>query len=397
MTIGEQRKDREGTMATYSEVMGEINAFLKDINKLQPLQDTLFRGVFVKRLSNSNLVPGKKYKFLETGTKTNQTHLDLTGQDTLKFFFGNNNDAENEYTQIMIDIPVDHLKFLECIDIQSEHIEKKGREKADAVVLKRDISEGYDFDHGSDLYYYAYAYKKQEGHVGEQSQINRLHNRDKYFDLCACAYEGDFMVFLQHTLNHYVCLLIPSEFADGLTGVLGTGSNFPFVNSAFNEEQSREDFCVVIKENVKQEFSEIDEAVIDEPLEKKGYDKEQITKVRVGQGAFRRLLIEQRGCTCQLCNINVPEVLRASHIKSWKESSAEEKLDTQNGLLLCANHDALFDRNMITIDIETDQLLISTLVPKDQYSELKLDDAKQIRMGERMKAYMREHNKSFEK
>lgn len=72
-------------------------------------------------------------------------------------------------------------------------------------------------------------------------------------------------------------------------------------------------------------------------------------------------------------------------------------MDLQNGLLLCANHDVLFDRHLITIDSDTNELLISSSIPKEQLIELKLEHTKTINLSPRMKAYMKKHNNLFEK
>ncbi len=223
-------------MATYSNVIDEINEFLLGVNRLQPISKKSFRGVFVKKLSNSNLVADKKYRYLNTGKKTNQTHLDLTGQETLRFFFGSDFVAKKEYIEIKIDIPVEHLGFLGKIDCPEEHILKKGKYKEDAIVLKRKSVEGVNFVPKSNRLYSAYAYKKYEGHLGEQSQINRLNNRDEYYDLCASAYEGDYIIFLQYDYEHYLCLLLPSEYSHSLARKLGRGTNFPFWNVAYDEK-----------------------------------------------------------------------------------------------------------------------------------------------------------------
>ena len=37
-----------------------------------------------------------------------------------------------------------------------------------------------------------------------------------------------------------------------------------------------------------------------------------------------------------------------SHIKPWADSDEKEKLDVDNGLLLCPAHDRLFDKGFIT-------------------------------------------------
>ncbi len=42
--------------------------------------------------------------------------------------------------------------------------------------------------------------------------------------------------------------------------------------------------------------------------------------------------------------------LVASHIKPWVDSEPEEKLDPDNGFLLCPNHDKLFDQGSISFE-----------------------------------------------
>lgn len=381
--------------ATYKEAMKAINTFLTDINKLPALPESMFQGVFVKKLSNSNLVSSKKYTDITTGEKTHQSHLDLTGQSTLEFFFGENPEPSAGYTQIMIDIPVDHLRLLQTLDHSTSYISERGNTKKKVYVLKRDIPSNFHFTHTSDLYYSAYAFKKLEGHSGDQNQINRLQHKDEFFDLCTSAYEGDLLIFMKLSLCHFICILIPCEYSAALSALIGNKINFSVQNPGFNPRKSSEEFCSIMKKNVKQEFDDINTDIQSAYNGLNGHDKEQLTKARVGQSSFRKLLIEQRGCTCELCSISIPEVLRASHIKSWADSTPEERLDLQNGLLLCANHDALFDRHMITIDADTNELLISSSIQDNQIADLNLIDVKHFSLGDRMKAYMRNHNKIF--
>jgi putative restriction endonuclease len=74
-----------------------------------------------------------------------------------------------------------------------------------------------------------------------------------------------------------------------------------------------------------------------------------LIKARLGQGDFRqRLLDEWRGCA--VTGITAPDLLRASHIKPWRMSSNEERLNRFNGLMLLPQYDHLFDRGYITFD-----------------------------------------------
>lgn len=90
-------------------------------------------------------------------------------------------------------------------------------------------------------------------------------------------------------------------------------------------------------------------------------EQESLIKVRIGQSEFRQKLI-QKYHSCIICGIENRNLLISSHIKPWKDSDNAEKLDPDNGLLLCANHDRLFDKGLITID--NDEIIISPELDK---------------------------------
>lgn len=73
----------------------------------------------------------------------------------------------------------------------------------------------------------------------------------------------------------------------------------------------------------------------------------ELRKSRLGQGRFRQQLIQLRK-RCYVTGLSETGVLRASHIKSWKDSNNPERLDPHNGLLLTPNYDALFDAGFIS-------------------------------------------------
>jgi hypothetical protein len=79
---------------------------------------------------------------------------------------------------------------------------------------------------------------------------------------------------------------------------------------------------------------------------------------RVGQGAFRAKLIEYWRC-CAVSGATCVPLLKASHIKPWRDSSNLERLDVFNGLLLSPNLDAAFDAGFITFD-SAGKVLMST-------------------------------------
>lgn len=76
-------------------------------------------------------------------------------------------------------------------------------------------------------------------------------------------------------------------------------------------------------------------------------EQEQIVVSRLGQGNFRRNVIRLWG-SCSVTGLQNVSLLRASHIKPWKESNNEERLTPYNGLLLIPDYDFLFDRGYIS-------------------------------------------------
>ncbi len=98
---------------------------------------------------------------------------------------------------------------------------------------------------------------------------------------------------------------------------------------------------------------------------KNNVDKDNIAKYIVNssetttrnpelQKLFRNELKIEFIETCAFCLLKGDKIVVASHIKSVKESFEDGLYDefpnSKNGLLLCYNHDALFDNHIISID-----------------------------------------------
>lgn len=80
-------------------------------------------------------------------------------------------------------------------------------------------------------------------------------------------------------------------------------------------------------------------------------EKSSLIKARIGQGTFRQRLIGLWG-GCSVTGFQDSNLLIASHIKPWRTSSNEERLDKFNGLLLVPNLDKAFDTGLITFEID---------------------------------------------
>lgn len=84
------------------------------------------------------------------------------------------------------------------------------------------------------------------------------------------------------------------------------------------------------------------------------------TKARIGQGFFRKMILSQYQNQCCITGLNVPEVLRASHITSWADDP-ENRLNPCNGLCLSATYDAAFDKHLISFDDDYRMILSPVL------------------------------------
>jgi hypothetical protein len=89
---------------------------------------------------------------------------------------------------------------------------------------------------------------------------------------------------------------------------------------------------------------------------------ERLVVQRVGQELFRQGLLEYWQGRCAVTGLDVPELLRAGHIKPWAACETDaERLDVFNGLLLAPHLDALFDTGLITVS-GAGELLVSDLL-----------------------------------
>lgn len=80
-------------------------------------------------------------------------------------------------------------------------------------------------------------------------------------------------------------------------------------------------------------------------------ERQSLVLSRVGQGIFRAQLVSYwKGCA--VTGANCIPLLKASHIKPWRDSSNKERLDVFNGLLLSPNLDAAFDTGYVTFDLQ---------------------------------------------
>ncbi|NNA41283.1 HNH endonuclease [Pseudomonas lundensis] len=94
-------------------------------------------------------------------------------------------------------------------------------------------------------------------------------------------------------------------------------------------------------------------------------EREAIIRARVGQGVYRHALLKHwQGCA--VSGIALASMLRASHIKPWRDATHLERLDPFNGLLLTPNLDQAFDQGLISFTDEGDIVIAQTLTTEMQ-------------------------------
>lgn len=167
----------------------------------------------------------------------------------------------------------------------------------------------------------------------------------------------------------------------GIRGAIkNTGRNelFNYINTVFDEKEGQS----------KGDINNV--SILSET------EKQQIIKGRIGQGEFRDTLLELHSRKCMICGLGVEELLIASHIKEWSDASNSERLDKDNGLLLCTLHDSLFDKHLISFN-DDGNILISKKLSQSDIKLLKLNNKYHISLTERMKEYMKYHREKFNK
>lgn len=111
-------------------------------------------------------------------------------------------------------------------------------------------------------------------------------------------------------------------------------------------------------------------------------------RLRKNQTKYRKELININK-SCQLCGLENEQLLTASHIKTYSKSNVNEYIHFENGLLLCKNHDALFDKGLISFTNEGD-ILISSNLSQGDIEKLNILE-KKIILNEEQKKYMKWH------
>ena len=118
-------------------------------------------------------------------------------------------------------------------------------------------------------------------------------------------------------------------------------------------------------------------------------ERKGLVTSRVGQGKYRRDLIEKFEGKCAVTKTSSVEILIASHIVPWRSSTDSERLDKENGILLSPLYDALFDKHLISFQ-DDGKIIISKGIIDNELLML-IDNNSKIDVTEGMKKYLGKH------
>jgi putative restriction endonuclease len=206
--------------------------------------------------------------------------------------------------------------YIRALELQDEIL------KRHPLFGQRDFWSIESIDAIGQLYEYALEHQKKEGGEFLQPDLPPSYGRNGYYSAALKSYQE---------------FLILRQYEDGLWEVYNT----PELDAA---ELGRR--------LARKKIKSIEALVSDRDIDfstKEGKEVLRQTKARVNQDFFRDMILLDYGAQCCVTGLNVPGVLRASHIVAWKDDKPN-RLNPANGLCLSATYDAAFDRHLISFD-----------------------------------------------
>lgn len=193
----------------------DIKRYLKNIgtpeNIIENINNNVFNEVFIKGITDSNVLARDKKKINTKGNIGGQTHIDITGK-SVNFFISEDEKEnykmgdevrKNIYIR-MIKNNFDHLESIEnTIEISNDKSEKI-RSRAEYISEYQDTFK----------YIEATAIAKLgHGSGNLQGQINTPDEADEFNKFRKLIYTNDALVFLKYRncIDEYLVLVIPNE------------------------------------------------------------------------------------------------------------------------------------------------------------------------------------------
>jgi hypothetical protein len=140
---------------------------------------------------------------------------------------------------------------------------------------------------------------------------------------------------------------VPTPLAEALIGLIGREA------AVLNERVAGSTLQTPMQQQVENADLEMWERHIESEIESNDQlletEREALIVARRGQGLFKQRVMQVEN-RCRITGVTNPMHLRASHCKPWRDSSNEERMNGENGLLLTPTVDHLFDRGFISFE-----------------------------------------------
>ena len=127
-----------------------------------------------------------------------------------------------------------------------------------------------------------------------------------------------------------------------------------------------------------------------------GQEAYYLRKQRLNQGVFRQKMLAYWG-KCSVTGVLDSRFLIASHIKPWSECLPEEKLSENNGLLLIASYDFLFDNLYLTFSDKGRGILSDDGKKVSHHFGIQQETQINQRLNSTQKIFMEYHRQEFYK
>ena len=114
-------------------------------------------------------------------------------------------------------------------------------------------------------------------------------------------------------------------------------------------------------------------AIINRTIERRAVEKtetQRLTLVRTEQGNYRKAALALWDNKCAVTGVDEPGWLIASHIKPWRESTNEERVNPLNSLILTPNYDKLFDRGIISFSPDNGKIILPRIHTHEMWRNL---------------------------
>ena len=136
---------------------------------------------------------------------------------------------------------------------------------------------------------------------------------------------------------------------------------------------------ILLPEATLEEWEQRVERMIHDTPTLQETEKQSLIQARRGQGIFRAN-VQRIESQCRITKVNRPEHLIASHCQPWRDSSNDQRLDGENGLLLTPTIDHLFDKGFISFE-GNGRLIISPVAHRPSLIKMGIDVDHSVNVG----------------